>query len=332
MRGALAGDGLGCKATDQAKCSAPETVSGALAGCMNDPTSPPRSAILIVNALSRQGQKQFDVACTGLRAAGIELIDAIAIDKPGMLNRSVAAAMARKPPMLIIGGGDGSLSSAVDALVGTDTVFAILPLGTANSFARSLEIPLDLDGAIGVIAEGEARRIDLGMIDDDYYCNCAAIGLSTKIGGHIPPILKKTLGRLGYLIWATWQSMKFKSFKLIVTRDGVREEIDALEVRIANGPYHGGVELIDDADPQSGEIVIQAVTGRSPAQLGWSWFTSYLRLRARKDTTIEYRGREIHVETVPPLKISIDGEVLAKTPFTARVAAKAVSVMAPRRT
>ncbi|QEH77549.1 YegS/Rv2252/BmrU family lipid kinase [Sphingomonas sp. C8-2] len=299
---------------------------------MTQPASPPRPAILIVNALSRQGRKQFDVARDKLRAAGIELTDAVAIDRPGTLETVVAEAMAKKPAMLIVGGGDGSLSCAVDHLVGTDTIFAPLPLGTANSFARSLEIPLDLDGAIDVIANGVPRRIDLGMIDDDYYCNCAAIGLSTKIGGQIPPLLKKSLGRLGYLIWATWQSMKFKSFRLVVTHDGIREELDALEVRIANGPYHGGVELVDAADPQSGEIVVQAVVGRSPAQLGWSWFTSWLRLRARKDTTVEYRGRAIGVETTPPQKVSIDGEVLARTPFTARIAAGAVQVMTPRTT
>jgi len=296
---------------------------------MTQQPAPPRSAILIVNAMSRQGRKQYDAACEKLRGAGVELIDAIAIDKPGSLEKIVAEAMAKKPPMLIVGGGDGSLSCAVDQLVGTDTIFAPLPLGTANSFARSLEIPLDLDGAIAVIAGGEARRVDLGMIDDDYYCNCAAIGLSTKIGGQIPPALKKTLGRLGYLIWAGWQSMKFKSFRLILTHDGERDELDAVEVRIANGPYHGGVELVDEADPQSGEIVVQVVVGRSPVQLGWSWFTSWLRLRARKDTTIEYRGREMRIETIPPQKVSIDGEVLAKTPFTARIAPKAVLVMAP---
>ena len=50
--------------------------------------------------------------------------------------------------MVIVGGGDGSLSCAVDELVDRDCVFALLPLGTANSFARTLGIPLDLDGAI----------------------------------------------------------------------------------------------------------------------------------------------------------------------------------------
>jgi len=298
---------------------------------MNTAATPPRTAILIVNAQSRQGRKQFETACTKLREAGVELIDTIAVDKPGTLPDIVAEAMTNAPPMLIVGGGDGTLSCAVDVLVGTGTVFAILPLGTANSFARSLDIPLDLDGAVGIITGGEPRRIDLGMIDDDYYCNCAAIGLSTKIGGHIPPVLKKSLGRLGYLLWAAWQSMKFKSFRLIVTHGDVREEVDALEVRLANGPYHGGIELIDEADPESGQIVVQVVTGRSPAQLGWSWLTSYLRLRARKDTTVEFHGRELRIETVPPLKVSIDGEVLARTPFTARIAPKAISVMAPLR-
>lgn len=291
--------------------------------------TPPRSGSLIVNALSRQGAKHFESARTKLTDAGFKLIDAIAVEQPGTLADIVARVMAKKPPMLIVGGGDGTLSSVVDDLVGSDTVFAILPLGTANSFARSLQIPLDLDGAIAVISDGEVRRVDLGMIDDDYYCNCAAIGLSTRIGGQIPPLLKKSLGRLGYLLWATWQSLRFKSFKLIVTHDGVREEVEALEVRIANGSYHGGVELIDEADPESGEIVVQAVVGRSPAQLGWSWFTSFLRLRARKNTTTEYRGRQIRVETVPPLEVSIDGEVLAKTPFMARVAPMAIAIMVP---
>jgi len=287
----------------------------------------PRSAILIVNALSRRGKKQFDAARLGLEAAGIDLIEATAVHRPGELASVVAAAMARKPPMLILGGGDGTLSSAVDQLVGTETVFAILPLGTANSFARSLGLPLELDRAIGVIASGAVRRIDLAMIDDDYYCNCAAIGLPTRIGSDIPPVLKKALGRLGYLLWASWQSIKFKPFKLIVTGGGMRDEVDALEVRIANGSYHGGVELIDEADPRNGEIVVQAVIGRSSVQLGWNWLSSWLRLRARKQTTIEFRGRELRIETVPPLDISIDGEVVARTPALARVAPRAVNMM-----
>jgi len=297
------------------------------------PTPPranvPRQAILIVNALSRQGQKQFDIACEKLAAAGIDLIETIAVDRPGTLPDIVAGAIAKNPPMLIVGGGDGSLSCAVDHLVGSDIVFAILPLGTANSFARTLEIPLDLDGAVDVIANGDPRRIDLGMIDGDYYCNCAAIGLSTRIGDHIPSILKKTLGRVGYLIWAAYQSLRFRPFRATITVNGKAQTMRALEIRIANGRYHGGTEVVEEADLESGEIVVQLVPGTSAVQLGWSWLATSLKLRARKDTTVEFHGREIRIETHPPQKISIDGEVLAKTPVTAKVARAAALVMAP---
>src|SRR5688572_32056857 len=115
-------------------------------------------------------------------------------------------------PMVIVGGGDGSLSCTVDEVVDRDIVFALLPLGTANSFARTLGIPLDLDGAIETIATGKRRRVDLGVIDGDFYANGAAIGLSPLIGATVPHGLKKYLGRVGYLIWAIWWVFRFKPF------------------------------------------------------------------------------------------------------------------------
>ncbi len=205
-------------------------------------------------------------------------------------------------------------------------MFAVLPLGTANSFARSSGIPLDLDGAIDVIADGRVADVDLGMIDDDYFCNCAAIGLATQIADRIPHKLKRYLGRVGYLSWAAIELARFKSFTLIV--DG--QAMEATEVRIANGSFQGGTELIDEADPQSGEIVVQVVHGRTRFGLLKSWGASLLRLPHRHATTREFHGRALRIETVPPLSISIDGEVLARTPVTARVAPGVIRMMVPR--
>jgi YegS/Rv2252/BmrU family lipid kinase len=289
----------------------------------------PRSAVLIVNAKSRKGRDLFREASAKLREAGVELIAAHAIRDPKALPKAVKDAVDGGAPMVIVGGGDGSLSCSVDMLVGHDVVFALLPLGTANSFARTLGIPLDLDGAIDVIANGQRRRVDLGMIDHDYFANCAAIGISPLIGETIPHGLKKWLGRPGYLGWALFQLTRFKPFKLTFGEGASAETIDALEVRIANGPYHGGAEVVDDAEVDSGEIVVQAVIGRSQWQLGWSWFLTVLRLPARKQTTREFHGRELHVATDPPLPISIDGEVLAHTPVVAKVAKGVIEVIAP---
>jgi YegS/Rv2252/BmrU family lipid kinase len=289
----------------------------------------PRTAALIVNAQSRKGRHLFRKACRLLEAAGLELSLAKAVRNPKLFERTVREAIASGAPMVIVGGGDGSLSTAVDAFVGHDVIFAVLPLGTANSFARTLGVPLDLEGAVAAIVGGRAKRIDLGMIDGDYFANCASIGIAPQIAETVPHGLKAWLGRPGYLLWAARQLLRFRAFTLIIGEGDTAETLQAVEVRIANGPYHGGVALVDEARLDSGRIVVQAVIGQTRGQLVWNWIASLLHLPARKRMTREYEGETIRVVTEPPLPISIDGEVLAETPVTARIAKGAIRVAAP---
>ncbi|QIK95479.1 diacylglycerol kinase [Sphingomonas sp. HDW15A] len=290
----------------------------------------PREAILVVNAMSRRGDEAFEPAKTKLKAAGVDLIEAHAVRDPAHMDKVVKAAI-EKAPMVIIGGGDGSLSSSVDHFVGKDTIFAILPLGTANSFAKTLGMKTDLDSAIAVIAKGKRRRIDLGKIDGDYFVNAAALGLSPLIADTVPHNLKKYLGMVGYLLWAIRVAFKFRPFKLRLTLDdGTMVKTWATEARIANGTHHGGVELVEDQALDSGDIVIQAVTGKSLWGLAWSWFTTLFKLRQRKLTTTEWRGQRIGLEARPRQKISIDGEIAAKTPVMVEVADACIEIAAPR--
>jgi len=289
----------------------------------------PRRAALIVNTKSRKGQAAYRDACRLLKQAGVELTIARAIEDPAKLPDAVRDAVAAGAPMVIVGGGDGSISSSVDHVVGSEAVFAILPLGTANSFARSLEIPLDIEGAVGVITGGRLKRIDLGMLDSDYFANCAAIGLSPLIAESVPHGLKKWLGRPGYLGWAALQMARFKPFRLTVSGEGKSETLDVLEVRIANGRFHGGAELVE-TEVDDGEIVIQAVHGRLRLKLLWSWGLSLIGPDQVRGTVREFRGRSFRIETEPRLPISIDGEVDAKTPVTARLARRAITMAVPR--
>jgi YegS/Rv2252/BmrU family lipid kinase len=289
----------------------------------------PKQAVLVVNAHSRRGRDLFRQAVERLREAGITLTASYPVRNPRKLIPTVKEAVRSGTPMVIVGGGDGSLSSAVDEVVDRDCVFALLPLGTANSFARTLGIPLDLDGAIATIATGKRRRIDLGMIDDDYFANCAAMGLSPMIGEGIPHNLKRYLGRAGYLLWAIWCLVRFHAFRLTVRGEGIDETLWATEVRIANGGHHGGVELIESAEVDSGQIIVQAVVGRRASSLVWDWFSKYWKLPIRDRTTREFHGAELTIETRPRQRISIDGEVLTKTPVVARVAQCAIEVVVP---
>ncbi|MEJ8629441.1 diacylglycerol kinase family protein [Sphingomonas sp. I4] len=283
---------------------------------------------MVVNAKSRRGQAMFRRACEALSGLPYK-VDARAVEDPEDLEPTVRELLAAKPDLLILGGGDGTISGLVDLMVGHDVMLGVLPLGTANSFARSLGIPLNIEGAIEVIRTGRPRRIDLGMIDNDYYANCAAMGISPKIAETVPHGLKRVAGRLGYLGWAAYQFLRFRPFTLIVEQDGKRERLRVVEVRISNGPYHGGTELVEAAAVDSGEIVVQAVCGHVKRRLIVNWAASVLRSEYRKEKVRDFRGREIKLTTIPPLPISIDGEVLARTPVTARIAPGIIEVIAP---
>ena len=296
------------------------------------PRPVPREAVLIVKAHSRKGEALFEEARVKLEEAGIRLIAAHAVKDPSQLNDTVRKAVREGAPMVIVGGGDGSLSGTVDDVVDKDCVFAVLPLGTANSFARSIGLPLDLDGAVEAIATGRRRRIDLGLINGDYFMNAAAMGLSPMIGESVPHKLKRYLGRFGYLVWAIWCFFKFHPFRLIV-HDGTKERrVWATEVRIFNGRFHGGVELAESTDVDSGDIVIQAVTGRSLWRLARDWYAKFFKLSSRDETTEEFRGKRLLLDTRPHHRISIDGEILARTPVIVEVAQRAIDVVVPAET
>jgi YegS/Rv2252/BmrU family lipid kinase len=288
-----------------------------------------KSAALVVNAKSRKGQALFKQACAAMSGLPYE-VDAHAVEDPEDLEPTVLKALAKKPDLLILGGGDGTISGLVDLMVGHDVILGVLPLGTANSFARTLGIPLTIEGAVEVIRTGAPRRIDLGMIDGDYFANCAAMGISPKIAETVPHGLKKVLGRVGYLGWAAYQFMRFRPFTLIVGEGDEAVRMRVVEVRISNGPFHGGTELVDSASVDSGEIVVQAVMGKMKRRLIKNWVASVLRHDSRHEEVRDFRGKSIRVDTIPRLPISIDGEVLAKTPVTAKIAAGIIRVMAPQ--
>jgi len=289
----------------------------------------PTSAVLVVNARSRRGAAAFEEARKKLEAAGVRLTAVHAVRDPAKMRETVRAAVRSGTPMVIVGGGDGSLSGVVDDVVGHGCVFAVLPLGTANSFARSLGLPLDLDGAIAAIATGHPRRIDLGMIGDDYFVNAASMGLAPLIAESVPHNLKRYLGRVGYLAWALRCFVRFQPFRVIVEDAGTIHRMWASEVRIFNGRFHGGVELADTTDVDSGDIVIQVVTGRSRWRLSWDWYAKFFNLRSRNDTTVEFRGKRLRLDTQPRQRISIDGELLARTPAIIRIAERAIEVAVP---
>ena len=287
-----------------------------------------KSAALIVNAKSRKGQAMFARACQALEGCDFP-VDSHAVEDPDQLEATLERVLEKKPDLVILGGGDGTISGLVDLLVGRGVTLGVLPLGTANSFCRTLGIPLDIPGAVDVIITGRKRRIDLGMIGDDYFANAATLGIAPQIAETVPHNLKKFLGRAGYLGWAAVQFARFKPFWLTIDNGNGPQHLKVVEVRIANGRFHGGEEMMDEAEIDSGDIVIECVRGHVKRRLIANWAANVLRLRARREDIVVFRGNIIRLDTKPRMPISIDGEVLAHTPAVAKIAAGVIEVMVP---
>jgi diacylglycerol kinase family enzyme len=118
---------------------------------------------------------------TALAAVGIDAdIELVSGGECAVRCRAIAE---RGDELLVVGGGDGTISAAASALVGTDTRLGILPLGTLNHFARDLGIPVELPEAIRVIADGEPRALDVGEVNGEIFINNSMLGLYPPMVG-----------------------------------------------------------------------------------------------------------------------------------------------------
>ena len=288
-----------------------------------------RVAALIVNTRSRRGQRLYSRAKTLLEEKGITLGATYPVRDPVRLPEVVKENIAHGVKLVIIGGGDGTISSVVDELAYKDVVLGILPLGTANSFARTLAIPLSVGGAVEVIVAGKVADVDLGKIDDDYFANASALGLSSSIGRSKLHLIKRYLGRAGYLIVASAKFFSHRAFRCTLTYDDRTVTVEALDVLIANGPYHGGVFVVREAAVESRDLVIRIIKGPNKWNLLKAWKMIAIGSSPGPPLIELVRTSDVWIEASPTQYVSIDGEVVTRTPVRASIAREALKLMVP---
>jgi YegS/Rv2252/BmrU family lipid kinase len=250
-------------------------------------------------------------------------VDVQATSQPGELDGVLQRAGSRR---IIVAGGDGSLHAVVSALHRRHelehAVVGLLPMGTGNDFARSLEIPLDVEKAAHVVLSGDVRRMDL-IVDElgEVVVNNVHVGAgaeASKRGAWIKEKLgpigigQVNLGKLGYPIGAVMSAFDEPSVHLHVELDGtVVTDVDdpVLMVSIGNGANVGGGTLLTpEADPADGrvDVMISHAVGLR-AKLGYA-----LHLRRgehhRRDDVQYLRGSRVTISG-DAFWISADGEI-----------------------
>ena len=293
-------------------------------------------AALIVNTRSRSGERTFFEALDRLEELGVPLGATYAIRDPVRLPETVREVLheGSGSRLLILGGGDGSVSSVVDFLAHHDVILGLLPLGTANDFARTLGIPADVEKACETIAGGKIVDVDLGLAGDNYYVNVASVGLSVGVTQALSPRLKRRIGALAYPTAAIRAFLSHEPFSARLSfPDGDHEPVEyerLLQVAVGNGRFYGGGMIVA---PESGiddrRLDVYAIEiGRHRDLVG---VARYLKSGdfIRSDSVGHFRTERVRLETEPDLPVNIDGEVVTRTPQDFSVAQNALKVLVP---
>jgi diacylglycerol kinase (ATP) len=289
-------------------------------------------AALIVNTRSRTGERAFFQALDHLQEMHVPLGVTYPIRNPERLPEAVQEVLGDGYEFLILGGGDGTVSSVVDFLADRGTLLGLLPLGTANDFARTLDIPEDIEEACKLIANGNVVDIDLGLAGDNFYVNVASVGLSVEATRALSPWLKKSTGPLAYPVAAIRAFLKHEPFSARLTfPEGDHEPVEydrLLQVAVGNGRFYGGgmiVALESGIDDKTLDIYAIDL-GRRRDLIG---AVRYLKSGdfIKTDGVHNFRTPRVRLETDPDLPVNIDGEVVARTPQDFSVAQNALNVL-----
>jgi lipid kinase YegS len=166
---------------------------------------------------------------------------------------------------VVAGGGDGTLNAIATALVGVEAdrtpTFGVLPLGTANDFARGLGLPAgDPLAALRTVVESEPRAVDLGRCNERFFINVATGGFGTELTVNTRPELKKALGGAAYLLTGIANPQSVTAREGELTGPGFTWRGRFLALAVGNARYAGGgIDLCPGAGIDDGMFDVTVV-------------------------------------------------------------------------
>ncbi len=287
----------------------------------------PKKALMLINPHSRIG-KDSDIAegVALLREAGTEVLIHYLDDST--TAEELIENNHKDIQLVIIGGGDGTINSALPALYRHKLRFAILPMGTANDLARSLGIPPDIDDAFRIIYENNYRKINLGIVNGRYFFNVAHIGLGVEVTKELTPDLKKKWGVFSYLkaIFSAFHNQK--KFFVSIKSNGNNYRLRSIQLAVGSGRYYGGGNIIaEESEIDDGLLHLYSLY----PQGFWQMLASAPLLRFGKHKqirrTFTLASQDMEIVTAPTLEIHADGEHISHTPALFTVIPQALEVV-----
>jgi len=216
---------------------------------------------------------------------------------------------ASKYDVVVACGGDGTVNQVVNGVLKSksNAVVAILPFGTSNDLARTLNIPLDIDGAINTILRLNITNYDLLNDGERYITSSLATGYLTSVSYTTTDKAKKRVGRFAYFISCLKQMFKLKNLPITITCDGERIHDKFVYFMLVNSSSVNGV-TINKHDSFNDGMVKLALIKKS--KLLGSFFV-YLKMFTRGIDSVR-KSKLVVVKNVKKIEI----ENHSNSPFT----------------
>lgn len=236
--------------------------------------------------------------------------------------------------LFISAGGDGTLSSVIDGLVGSEIPLVIIPTGTWNALARALDIPLQVDQAIDLLfQEHRIQTIDAMQVGQKYFVLSVSAGIGAMTMKDVERKDKRRLGKLADLRKAVAEMLEFRSFLFEVRIDGeLTTKFRAAELMVANTSILGlkALRLDQNIRMDDGKLNVcrlYANTVTEYLKLGWSMLRgdqerNWNVLCVEATQEVEIRSRE-------RIPVQGDGELIGQLPVTVKLRPKAIQVVTP---
>ena len=276
----------------------------------------PTSGISTVTEKRMSPEETERTFLEGLRECGIEPQVQHTTPEDGGQEMARQAAL-DGAEMVIAAGGDGTIHAVANGLVGTQCILGIIPTGTMNNLAHSLNIPDTIPAACFTIANGKTRAIDVGKINDHTFLEVAGVGLEAALFPAAEEIKHPgLLSTLHGILSGLKTIFGFKAARVRIAVDGVKHSTyNALQVTICNAPFYGAhLQVAQEILMDDGLLDVIIYSNFSKAEYLRHAVSISQGRRPFQPKIKHLRARSLRVTADAPLEIQADGETCGYTP------------------
>jgi YegS/Rv2252/BmrU family lipid kinase len=294
-----------------------------------------RSACLIFNPVAGQGDPELELdQIRSILEPEIDL-DIYVTTEEVDADELARAAVARGVEAVIASGGDGTLSAAAEAVINTDIPFGIISRGTANAFAKALNIPDTIAAACQTILQGKTRKVDVAYCNDRPMVLLAGIGFEAETVEKADRETKNRFGMIAYILAGIQELQNLQRFDVEIETEDKIIKTTASAVTVANAAPPTSVLAQGPAGIIYDDGLLDLTIVAPENKTGAIAATFHLFQTAATGTPVErndigyLRAKWFKIATEPPQKVAVDGEIVGKTPVEIRCIPAGLRVFVP---